>query len=94
MNDVFLNDCRGVVTDEGSSLIESEFIKSFIEREHWVPDEHRTVKHVLVTCDPNGSGSANSSEMALIATTQISGQRFVRIHLLLFLFSFFLYTAV
>jgi hypothetical protein len=71
---------RGVVTDEGASLIESEFIKSFLAQKEWEPDEYNSVKHVFITCDPNTSNSAKSSEMALIATIQWHGMRVVRFY--------------
>jgi len=68
---------RGVVTDEGTSIIESDYIAEFLKRREWIPEQYNHVKQVLITCDPNTSNSAKSSEMALIATAHIYGMKVV-----------------
>ena len=86
---------RGVVSDEGTSLIEGEYIKAFLERKEWTPDEYNSVKHVLITCDPNTSNSKTSSEMSLVATAHIYGMRVVStFYIFILFFVFFVAVAV
>jgi hypothetical protein len=67
---------RGVVTDDGNSLIEPEFVKMFFNNPPWTPGMN-AVKHVFITVDPNTSNSGTAAEMALVATCQVFGMRVV-----------------
>jgi len=74
---ILKRESMGVVTDEGGSLIESEYIKKFLAMPEHVLDVYTAVKHVLVTCDPNTSGSVGSSEMALMGIINQNGKRVI-----------------
>lgn len=75
---------RGVVTDEGSSLIEKEFVRNFLESPKWSPDKYNSVRHIFITLDPNCSNSPTSSDMAMVAVAPVGLQRVVRMILLAF----------
>lgn len=71
-----------MVTDEGNSLIEQEYIKAFLAREEWEPDPHKAIRQVFITCDPCGSGQVqdtSTSEMSLVAVAPIYSERVVSV---------------
>lgn len=72
----------GVVTSEGTSLIEKEFCTRFFQKELWTADPHRSVPHVFITCDPNTSNTSTSADMALVATIAVHGTRVVSLFFL------------
>lgn len=70
----------GVISDEGTSIIDKNSIKKFKELPPYnFVDEMTKPKYIMIMCDPNTTGGAMSSEMALTAITNINGRYVVRI---------------
>ena len=63
----------GVISDEGVSLIDTVDIKWFKEVAPFPIERNQRVPWVMVMCDPNTTGGAMSSEMALTAIAHIDG---------------------
>ena len=58
----------GVVSDEGNSIIEKEFIDRWFDNmERYRPLSNERAPTVLIAVDPNGSCSPNASEMAIVS---------------------------
>lgn len=79
---ILQRESMGVVTDDGTALIDRRALNRFRSRELWRPqDNHRTTfRWCMVTLDPNSSGRVGSSETALVAMVVHNGQYIVRTH--------------
>lgn len=75
---ILKRESMGVISDEGTSIVEKQYIKKFLKQPLWTLDEYDKVQYVLIMCDPNTLGGATSSEMALTAITHINGKRVVK----------------
>jgi hypothetical protein len=75
----------GVISDEGTSIVDTRDIKSFKEAPLYVFDARDYPKWIMIMCDPNTTGGALSSEMALTAIAFIRGQYVVKYFLFLFI---------
>ena len=63
-----LRESRGLVTDDGGGIVEKQHLEALRMRKLWFCREPQdSVDTVLIVCDPNGSHSPTSSEMALVA---------------------------
>lgn len=61
---------RGIVCDEGTSLIKKEFLMAIRNRTYTYSKQTKP-KHVFIFCDPNAGGD---DHMALVAAVFVEGK--------------------
>ena len=91
---ILQRESMGVVSNDGTSLIEHIFIQRFIKRSLWRPEPMTNPKWVIVAYDPNSSGKLGSSESAISAMFIYNGQRVVKKKKNLLSFFFKMYNLV
>lgn len=81
-SETMVRENMGVILDSGASIIEERFLTRWIEQPRYVPIHERKADCVVITVDPNGSDSATASEMAIVSTALLWGERVVRLFII------------
>lgn len=78
---ILQRESMGVVTDDGTALIDRRTLDRFRSRELWRPSatQRAMFRWCMVTLDPNASGRLGSSETALVAMVVHNGQYVVSV---------------
>ena len=78
-SETMVRENMGVILDSGASIIEERFLTRWLEQPRYIPIHERKADCVVITVDPNGSDAATASEMAIVSTALLWGERVVRL---------------
>lgn len=80
-SETMVRENMGLILDSGASIIEERFLTLWVSQARFIPVQERKADCVVITVDPNGSDAATASEMALVSTALLWGERVVRFFL-------------